>query len=335
MKVLKWLIVIIVVLVAVFLVGPKVEYPEIAPAKIEPINITLDSLDNYVRSKDLSIPNLKPDNESRIIWADSIRKTRYSIVYLHGFSASPMESDPTHFEIAKTLGCNLYIPLLAGHGIKDKEAFADLTPNDLIESAKEALAIGQLLGDDVILMSCSTGGTLSIYLAGANPEMVDAMIMYSPNIELANPASKATTGPWGKQIMRRVIGKYWVPKDPNDEYGWKYWSMEYRTEGLIALQGLLDGTMKPEVFSKVTQPYFAGYYFKDEENKDQTISTNAIVDFHSQTSTLADQKVLMAFPDAGEHVMANPYKGQNVKAVVDSTLAFVKNVLGIIPISDE
>ena len=44
---------------------------------------------------------LKPDNEARIVWADSSRqKTAYAIVYLHGFSASLGEGDPTDTDIA-------------------------------------------------------------------------------------------------------------------------------------------------------------------------------------------------------------------------------------------
>ncbi|MFY0606583.1 MAG: alpha/beta hydrolase [Cyclobacteriaceae bacterium] len=335
MRILKWVLLSIIALVLVYFLGPTVRFPTVVSGKVSPWDISLDSLDTYVKTKDLNIPNIKPDNESRIIWADSIRKTRFSIVYLHGFSASPMESNPTHINLARKLGCNLYIPLLSGHGILDKEAFANLTPNDLIESAKEALAIGQLLGEDVILMSCSTGGTLSIYLAAANAEMVDGLIMYSPNISLADPTAKFISGPWGKQIVNNVIGKYWIPKDPNDEYGWKYWSMEYRTEGLIALQALLDETMKPEIFDQVTQPYFAGYYYKDDEHQDKTISTAAIIHFNNQTSTPPDQKVLMAFPNAGEHVMANPYKGQDVEGLLNASLDFAQNVLKIITVTDE
>ncbi len=65
-----------------------------------------------------------------------------------------------------------------GTGFKNKEAFLDVTPKDWIDAAKEALAIGHLLGDKVGLMSCSTGSTLSVYLAAENPEAVDGLIMY-------------------------------------------------------------------------------------------------------------------------------------------------------------
>lgn len=36
---------------------------------------------------------LRPDNEARVVWADSIRRTP-CVVFLHGFSASRREGDP-------------------------------------------------------------------------------------------------------------------------------------------------------------------------------------------------------------------------------------------------
>ena len=105
-------------------------------------------------------------------------------------------------EFAKRYGCNLYLPRLAGHGIDDDDSFSDLRPEDLIASAKEAIAIGQLLGEKLILMSCSTGSTLSIYLSAENPEIVDAQFMFAPNIALHDPSAKLMTGPWGAAACR-------------------------------------------------------------------------------------------------------------------------------------
>lgn len=334
MKYLIGLGVAILVVAAAYFFGPRAQFEPIVSPEIALWDISLDSLDRYVKAKDQDLPHLKPDNESRIIWADSIRKTPYSVVYLHGFSASPMESHPTHITFARRLGCNLYIPLLAGHGLEDEESFLELTPNELIESAKEAVAIGQLLGENVIVMSCSTGSTLAIYLAGANLDVIDAMLMYSPNISLFDPTAKMITGPWGKQILKKILGDYRNPSEEPEGPAKQYWTTTYRTEGLIALQALLDETMTPEVFERVKQPYFVGFYYKDEENQDKTISIEAIKAFDRHTSTSSDQKQLMAFPDAGEHVIANPVKSKNVEAVLEASLDFAEAVLGIEQISE-
>lgn len=334
MKLIALILLIAAAFIAVYLAGPKVQYEPLESPEISPWNISLDSLEAYVNAKDLNIPDLKPDNQSRIIWADSIRKTRYSVVYLHGFSASPMESNPTHMDFARTFGFNLYLPLLAGHGRNDRDSFKDLQPNDLIRSAKEAIAIGQLLGDDVIVMSCSTGSTLSIFLAGANQDLIDVQMMYSPNISLNDPTARLITGPWGVQVLKVVTGEYWNPDEqynPEDE-GSRYWTRTYRTEGLLALQALLDGTMQQKVFEKVANPYFVGYYYKNDEEKDRTISVEAILDFDQKTSTTPELKRMVAFPNVGEHVIANPLKSKDVPAVLDATVAYAREVLRLEPI---
>ena len=84
---------------------------------------------------------IKPTNEARIIWFDSShQKTPYSVVYLHGFSASQAEGDPTHRRFAREFGCNLFLSRLADHGIDTTEALLQFTPDRIWESAKEALA---------------------------------------------------------------------------------------------------------------------------------------------------------------------------------------------------
>ncbi len=57
-------------------------------------------------------------------------KTEYSLVYLHGFSASQAEGDPVHRNIAKLFGCNLYLSRLAEHGIDTAEPMMNLTAEE-------------------------------------------------------------------------------------------------------------------------------------------------------------------------------------------------------------
>ena len=123
-------------------------------------------------------------------------------MYLHGFSASPMEGDPLHRELAERYGANLYLPLLSGHGLDNPESFKDLMPRDLIMSARRAITIGTALGKKVILMSCSTGSTVGTYVASYNPDLIHAHLMYSPNIDLKDKKSRLIVNPWGLQMAR-------------------------------------------------------------------------------------------------------------------------------------
>ena len=99
------------------------------------------------------------------MWADTARrqKTPYSIVYIHGLGASWAEGDPVHKNLAARYGANLYLARLHDAGINDPDAFDDLTPENFVAGAKRALAIGQALGDSVIVIGTSAGGLLTVY----------------------------------------------------------------------------------------------------------------------------------------------------------------------------
>ncbi|MEI9959446.1 MAG: alpha/beta hydrolase [Ferruginibacter sp.] len=103
------------------------------------------------------------------------------------FSASQEEGNPVHRDIAKTFGCNLYLSRLAEHGIDTTEQLLNLTADNYWESAKQAFAIGKQLGNKVILMGTSTGGTQAIQLAAAYPNDIAGLILYSPNIAINDP----------------------------------------------------------------------------------------------------------------------------------------------------
>ena len=330
-KFFKISLVLIALLFVVLFLGPKPDFPSF-DAKIETLDLPLDVLQAQIIENEANTPNVKRNNEARIIWADSLQKTPYSLVYLHGFSASQYEGNPVHEDFAKRYGCNLYLSRLAGHGTEDEQNFIDLTPKDLIESAKHAIQIGQLLGEKVIVMSCSTGGTLSTYLAANNPDLIDAQILYSPNFEIYDKNSKFLTYPWGLQLARRVQGSNYRTIGFTGELA-NYWTNTYRIEGLVALQALIEETMKEEVFTKINQPLFVGYYYKNEEEQDKVVSVEAIHDFFSKVKTPFNQKSKVAFPNTANHVISCRLQSKDTEIVSKKTYEFAENILGMKPIS--
>ncbi|XOV93910.1 MAG: alpha/beta hydrolase [Bacteroidota bacterium] len=333
MKISRITLYTLLVIVLLFFLGPKVYYGPIETPEIELLkDVSLEDLDEVVDSKETKVSNIRFGNEAKIIWADSSkRRTRYSIVYLHGFSASHEEGNPVHLDFAKRYGFNLYLSRLANHGLEGEESMSDLTPNGLIETAKEAVAIGQLLGEEVIVMSTSTGGTLSIYLAGANPELIDALILFSPNIEIADPNAKLLTLPWGLQLGKMIVGDFRSFED-EDSLVNQYWTTRYRIEAIAALQKLLSQTMKEENFKEITQPYFLGYYYKNDEEQDHTVSVEAIKHFDQLTSTTDDKKLVVAFPDVGEHVLASYITSKDLESVEQAVFRFADEILKLKPV---
>lgn len=240
-----------------------------------------------------------------------------------------MEADPIHINIANAYACNLYLARYKGHGIDNADAFEKLSPKDLVQSAKEAIAIGKKIGKKVILMSCSTGGALALYLSANDPEIA-ANILFSPNIALADPNSAILTGPWGLQLGRFVMGgKYREWKPENDSVA-QYWTSKYRVEGIIALKQLLNMTMKSEIFAKVKQPVFMGYYYKNEKEQDQTVSVAAMLSMFEKLGTPVDKKVKKAFPDAGVHVICSKWQSKDLKNLELSVREFMEKTLGLI-----
>ncbi|SMD32216.1 hypothetical protein SAMN04488029_0559 [Reichenbachiella faecimaris] len=325
----------IAIILLVFLVywqGPRPVFEKVS-SNIETLDISIDKIDSTIATFESQFPNIKPENESRIIWADSVRKTPYAMVYLHGFSAGVMESDPVHQTLAKKYGCNLYLARLSHHGLSGSDAFEGLTPAALMHSAAEAIAVGHVIGEKVILISCSTGGTLSIYLTANNPDLIAAQIMYSPNTAIDDPTAILLNKPWGRELTHLVLGDYRI--GDSTKVGTpiqRYWTLTYRSEALVALQELLDQTMIDQIFEKIESPYFIGYYYKNDEESDHVISVPGIIDFDSKTNTPASLKRVVAFPDVGNHVMASDLQSNDIESVIHETSLFIEEVLGIVPV---
>ena len=155
----------IILLIGIYFIGPEPDQPTWDPT-MPTVPQEAAQLEKYVAAHEAQ-HTIKPDNEARMIWAYSTKKkTEYSVIYIHGFSASQGEGDPVHKQFAKTFGCNLYLARMADHGIDTTEQLLYFTPDRWWKSAKEALAIGTALGDKVIVMRTSTGASFSLILAG-------------------------------------------------------------------------------------------------------------------------------------------------------------------------
>lgn len=323
----KWLLFIPLILVIAYLGGPRPAEP--AYSKTMPsIPGEAAQLEQYIQVRE-SQHHLRPDNEARMVWAnDSSRAiTEYSIVYLHGFSASQEEGDPVHQDIARQFGCNLYLSRLAEHGIDTTESMVNLTADAYYESAKEALAIGKQTGRKVILMGTSTGGTLALKLAADFPD-VHALVLLSPNIEINDPAAWVLNNPWGLQLARMITGSKYIEsnKDTRDIYR-KYWTWRYRIESVVALQELLETSMTKETFSKVQQPTLLLYYYKDAVHQDSVVKVSAMLDMFKQLGTPEDKKRAVAMPNAGDHVIGSYIKSKDVEGVKREVAAFLREVV--------
>jgi len=329
-KFLTTMLILISILIIAYLSGSKFPKPELN-GKLLSIRLKANEVESFIKSKESKL-KIKPDNESRIIWAnDSLKnKTSYCLLYLHGFSASWYEGNPVHIDFAQRYGMNLYIPLLASHGIETTEALIDMTPDRLYESVKEALVVAQSLGEKVILMSTSTGGTLSLKLAAEFPDLMESLILFSPNVAINNSAAFLLSKPWGLQIARNVYkGNYRITNTDFASEDCSYWNCKYRLEAVVYLQQLVESTMKKEIFAKINKPVFLGYYYKDEENQDKVVKVDAMLKMFDELGTPGNMKQKIAFPEAGDHPIGCKLYSKSWQDVEKASFTFAEEKLGL------
>jgi esterase/lipase len=325
---LKWLTGIILVLLLVYSAGPKVSKPVFPKTDIE-LPASLTRLEELVNSSEKAVKGLKPDNEARIVWADTARKekTKIAILYLHGFSASQAEGEPVHRNLAKKYNANLYLARLQEHGTdRGDSTMINLTADEYEASAEKALAIAEKLGDEVIVIGTSAGGALTLFLASRHPE-IKAVVLYSPCIKLYDKTAVLLDKHWGLSILKKVQKGPLMRNEASSPEHANYWSMNYRVEALVGLQNLLSHTMKPEVFSKVTCPVFLAYYYKNEEEQDKTVSVPAMLEMFDKLGTPAELKRKMAFPETGAHVIASYIRSKDWQSVEAETDKFLSEIV--------
>lgn len=312
-----------------YCLGPRCAVPTSDNKPLSNKELNINNIAQFVQQHEAAVSNLKPHNEAEIVWANDSNKiqTEYCFVYLPGFGASKGEGEPIHREIAQRYGMNLYLARLEKQGITEAEPFLDLTVDNLITSAKEAVQIGKTLGKKVILLACSTGATLGFYLAANDPEIA-AIIAYSPNIDLADPMSELLPRPWGLQLARLFLWSNNRSFEANDTIK-KWWINDYRIEGVVALKSLLEYTMTDEIFKAIKQPVCMAYYYKNENEQDDIISIPRLKEVFEILSTPPDKKRLVALPDVSGHCMASQFFSNEMQldVVRKESFSFMDEVL--------
>lgn len=326
-KKLAFSLLIVLLIVASYFAGPKTALP-FNPELLswQESSLPLAELEGAILKRESHFP-LRADNQARIIWADSLRKSEFSILYLHGFSASQGEGAPVHQNIAKALGANLVLARLSGHGYRSKQ-LSDFSAQSALEDAAYYLAIATKLGDKVIIMGTSTGCTFALNLAALYPEKVEALINLSPNIRVKDPAAKLLNDPWGEQIAEMVIGP--ERRVLSDSLGHaKYWDTLYTVHALVELQNLLELSMKEETFQKIEQPCLNLCYYKSEEEQDPVVSVEHIEWMHENLASPVDKKRLVKLDKVGNHVLASPIKSRDIAGTEQAIRNFLEEVLAI------
>ena len=314
-KKLPIIAIILVVVTSVLLAG--------RPASIDDVSVDFplpDDLDTYLSASEAQYTDIVPGTEKVIFWADSSkRKTDISVVYLHGFSATRQETAPVSDSLAARLGANLFYTRLSGHG-RSSEAMGEASADDWLNDAVEALEIGKRLGDRVVVIGTSTGGTLATWLA-AQPmaKDIESIVLISPNYWPRAEMVGLLLWPYGEMLGKAVEGDY-VEWEPSNEAHGTYWTNRYPVGAVVELMRLLKHVNKLD-FASMKVPVLV-IYSPDDQVVDPEYITMTFDEIGSS------RKMIIPLEDVeseSNHVLAGSILSPgDTKRVTDFIYTFVR-----------
>ncbi|MBL7689167.1 MAG: alpha/beta fold hydrolase [Bdellovibrionaceae bacterium] len=202
---------------------------------------------------DAKLARIRPKQEKQVYWAHREKtKTPVSFVYIHGFSAGPLELEPTIQKLAAMSNANLFITRLRAHGLESGAAFRDVRAEEWLADTVEAIAVGHLIGERVVVVGMSTGASLALIATEAvsryRREMKPhGLILLSPNFRLANRGAdvlmREAMAPFTETVMRLVEGdEHEFPL--RNEWHRERWTSRYPIEGAVQLMRVLRAVAK-------------------------------------------------------------------------------------------
>lgn len=200
----------------------------------------LDLLDSYLHGRESTVCPIKANCEKKIVWHGGKKeKTTHAIVYIHGFSASRMETWPLCDHLAALLGANLFYTRLSGHG-QDGPAMGKARVEDWLIDGLEAVTIGNRIGNRVILVGTSTGGTLATWLAcqRSTAPLIHRLILLSPNFFPKNPVAAAALWPPALRLFKMLFGGWRSFTVTNQQHA-RYWTARYPIKAITTMMQLV------------------------------------------------------------------------------------------------
>ena len=283
---------------------------------LRPVDLPQD-LDRYLREKEAGIPGITPGAEKVIMWAGKPgSRTPFSIIYLHGFTATRQEVAPVYDEVAHTIGANIFYTRLTGHGMTG-DALAAATLDDWINDTWEAYRIGERIGDRVIVAATSNGAPLALWLAAQKAPRVDALVLASANVKPADPGAELLLWPWPVRsiILSAVIGPVRTVPARNDLDA-RYWTKRYPSKALVTMMATVKLGRKVRL-EGITVPSLWIY-----SNRDDVVSIPELKKYYARIGSA--RKRLVEIPNAAGHVLAgaimSPATTREMASLVSSFL---------------
>lgn len=320
----KYLLFLVAGLAVLFALGPSEEADTKVAFKADSMG---DDVDAYLAQKESAFADIIPGAEKRVVWADPLTKSKtdYAVVYVHGFSATSEEIRPVPDEVAKALGANLHFTRLAGHG-RGADPMAEASVNKWMNDVAEALAVGQRLGDKVVVISTSTGGTL-MTLAATKPALmrnVVGNVMVAPNFAVQAAGADILLLPWARQLIPHAFGEYreWEPQNEEQR---KWWSTRYPNVALLPMQAAVKAA-GAVAYEELDLPTLFIFHPEDGVVKSE-VTEQVAARWGENSGTKATVQRVEQSDDTSKHVVAGAILDpDNTELVTKSILDWIKTL---------
>jgi alpha-beta hydrolase superfamily lysophospholipase len=257
-------LVALALIAAAYGLGPRNDIGPAMPSSRPAPPPNPDALDHWLQAAEAAYPDIKSGNTKGVVWAGAEgTRTRWSVVYIHGFSASRLETAPLADSVAAQLGANLFYTRLSGHGRADSNAMGQASVQDWMADTLEAAQIGQALGERVLLISCSTGSTLATRLGTSEDAgRLAAHVFVSPNFGLKDKRSEIINAPWGQKMALWLQGPThsWTPESAQEANAW---TASYPTKAIFPMMALIKSVRDSDL-SLFQTPVLLLYSERDE-----------------------------------------------------------------------
>lgn len=272
-------------------------------------------LDAWLALREGVFDDIIHGTEKAINWAGTPgERTPLAVVYIHGFSASRQEISPVPENVAAALGANYFGTRLAGHG-RDGAALGEASVDDWARDIAEAMAIGRRLGERVVLIGTSTGGSLAT-LAALDPAYRDdiaAVIAISPNFALADRQAWTLDLPWAPFWLPRVGGAE-RSFEPYDERHALYWTERYPTQALFPLRAVQRAAAAAD-HASARVPLLVFYAANDV-----VVVSAATARVVQHWGARVDAHLIDNADDPGQHVITGDIRSPSTTGFVTATI---------------
>ena len=296
-KLVRFIVSIILISGTIFVFGPIPD--DSVDLSFDVADIGQD-VESYLEKAESLVPNIVSGAEKEVVWSDPVAKSKksLSIIYIHGFSATKHEMRPVPDDVANALNANLFFTRMSGHG-RDGDAMAEATPSAWINDFAEAIAIGEQLGEKIIVMAASNGAAVST-LGLSYPELVRNVVGFvtiSANFELHGISTTMANIPWAETILPVVAGseRSW---EPSNELHGKWWTTAYPSKAIFPMTSILKRLKK---LDKSTLSVPALFIYQPD---DQVVVAEEIENVADQWGGPAKKVLIEQSEDPYNHVIA-------------------------------